>query len=319
MKAIFWGTRGSLPTPLRGSAVRAKLVNALVKGASHGLDTPPKAEAFIDRELGFAERSTFGGNSACVEIEGGEEYLLCDLGTGAREFALAAVARHGRNNPKTFNVLMSHLHWDHIMGFPFFSPAHIKGSRIRIHGCHAELEQAFRRQNAAPNFPVDFTALKAAVEFVTLEPGRRSDVAGFAVTAHKQLHSGDSYGYRIEKDGKALVYTTDAEHKLEDAAEIEGFAAFLRDADLVIFDAMYSLADAFSLKEDWGHASNVVGVELCQMAGVRHLCLFHHEPVFDDARLETIFKETLRFEEITRGDRPALRISTAYDGLVIEV
>jgi phosphoribosyl 1,2-cyclic phosphodiesterase len=319
MRVIFWGTRGSLPTPLRGAAVRAKLVSALVKAAPHRIDTVQKAEAFIDREFSFAERSTFGGNSACVEVEGGEEYLLCDLGTGAREFALAAVARHGPGNPKTYNVLMSHLHWDHIMGFPFFVPAHIKGSRIRIHGCHAELEHAFRRQNAAPNFPVDFSQLRATVEFVRLEPGRRYDIAGFAVTARKQLHSGDSYGYRIEKGGKALVYTTDAEHKLDDAAVIEGFADFLRRADLVIFDAMYSLADAFSLKEDWGHSSNVIGVELCQMAEVRHLCLFHHEPVFDDARLESIFHETERFEGITRGERPALRISTAFDGLVIEV
>jgi phosphoribosyl 1,2-cyclic phosphodiesterase len=318
MRVTFWGTRGSLATPLRGEAVRAKLVNALVKAAPHGLDTAEKAATFIDRELSFAERGTFGGNSACVEVGGGSEHLLCDLGTGAREFALAALARHGAKSPQTYNVLMSHLHWDHIMGFPFFVPGFIPGNRIRIHGCHGELEHAFRRQHGAPSFPVEFDALRAAVEFVTLEPGRRYDIAGLSVTAKKQLHGGDSYGYRIEKDGKAVVYTTDAEHKLDDVAEIEGFVAFLKGADLVIFDAMYSLADAFSLKEDWGHSSNVVGVELCQMAQVRHLCLFHHEPVHDDARLEAILQETRRFEEITRTNH-ALRISSAYDGLVIEV
>src|SRR5215470_17167165 len=109
MKVTFWGTRGSLPAPLRGSAVRAKLINALVKAAPHRIDTPEKAEAFIDNELGFAERSTFGGNTACVEIDGGSsEYLLCDLGTGVREFAHAAMARHGPREPQTYNVLVSH-------------------------------------------------------------------------------------------------------------------------------------------------------------------------------------------------------------------
>jgi ribonuclease BN (tRNA processing enzyme) len=105
---------------------------------------------------------------------------------------------------------------------------------------------------------------------------------------------------------------------MEDVAAIREFARFLSRADLVIFDSMYSLADTMSLKEDWGHSSNVVGVELCQMAKARHLCLFHHEPIFDDARIEKILEETIRLEEITRAGAP-LRISSAHDGLVIEV
>ena len=123
---------------------------------------------------------------------------------------------------------------------------------------------------------------------------------------------------RIEKNGKTVVYTTDAEHKPENAAEMESAAAFFRDADLVIFDAMYSLADSISVKEDWGHSSNVLGVELCQMAGAKQLCLFHHEPVNDDARIDAILAETIRFEEITRSGAP-LKVFAAYDGLVIEL
>jgi hypothetical protein len=87
----------------------------------------------------------------------------------------------------------------------------------------------------------------------------------------------------------------------------------------VIFDAMYSLADAVSVKEDWGHSSNMVGVELCQLAGVRHLALFHHEPVFKDGKIAEIEAETRRLESLTRQDAPQLRISAAYDGLEIVV
>jgi len=317
MKVVFWGARGSLPTPLNAQAVRAKVVNALVKGAGKGLDTPEKARAFCDRELGFAEWGTYGGNSPCVQIDtGGPDHLICDLGTGVREFSLSAVAKHGPAKPQTYHVLVSHVHWDHIMGFPFFVPAFIPGNRIRLYSCHPKLEQAIRGQNHEPCFPVEFEALAATIEFVTLEPGRRYDIAGAAVTGMLQLHGNDSYGYRIEKDGKTVVYTTDAEHKPEDHAEMERAAAFFRDADLVIFDAMYSLADSISLKEDWGHSSNVLGVELCQMAGAKQLCLFHHEPVNDDARIDAILAETVRFEEITRAGTP-LKITAAYDGLVI--
>ena len=98
----------------------------------------------------------------------------------------------------------------------------------------------------------------------------------------------------------------------------ETFAAFFRGADLVIFDAMYALAEAISIKADWGHSSNIVGVELCQMARAKHLMLFHHEPANNDATLEGLLKEARRFEELTRGDQP-LKVSAAYDGLEVDL
>jgi phosphoribosyl 1,2-cyclic phosphodiesterase len=213
---------------------------------------------------------------------------------------------------------MSHAHWDHIMGLPFFTPAHIPGNRLRIYGGHRELEAALRRQMDPPSFPVPFSCFKAEIEFVHLEPGTRHDIDGMTVTALRQHHGGDSYGYRFEKDGRTIVYSTDSEHKLADTGETARFVEFFRDADLVIFDGMYSLADAISVKADWGHSSNIVGVELCQLAGAAHLCLFHHEPAYDDATIARVLDDTRRLEEITRPGR-ALRVSAAYDGLEIEL
>jgi phosphoribosyl 1,2-cyclic phosphodiesterase len=319
MKVTFWGTRGSLPTPLGTKGVRKKLVNALVKAAGKNLDTPEKAEEFCEQELSFAEAGTFGGNTSCVQVDvGGPDYLLCDLGSGVREFSLAAITKHGPKAPQTYHILVSHVHWDHIMGFPFFIPCFIPGNKVILYSCHAKLEQAIRGQNHEPCFPVEFTTLAATIEFVTLEVDKTYDIAGARVTGTPQMHGNDSYGYRIEKDGKAMVYTTDAEHKHEDRAEMQRTAKFFKDADLVIFDAMYSLAESMTMKEDWGHSSNIMGVEICQMAGVKKLCLFHHEPVYDDVRLEGVFREAIRFEEIIRTDRK-LDIVIAYDGLVLEI
>jgi len=96
------------------------------------------------------------------------------------------------------------------------------------------------------------------------------------------------------------------------------FTEFFRNADLVVFDGMYSLADSISVKADWGHSSNIVGVELCQLAHAAHLCLFHHEPAYDDAAIARVLDETRRLEQITRAGHP-LRVSAAYDGLEIEL
>ena len=319
MRVVFWGTRGSIPVALTAEDVKYKIRVALHAARGWVLDTEDKIRRFVESDLPFSVGQTYGGSTSCVQVDcGGPEYLILDLGTGVRGLGTEVISLHGPRVANTFNVLISHPHWDHIMGLPFFAPAYIPGNRIIVHGCHAEIEHALRVQNAAPHFPVDLSQLRATVEFRRLEPDRPAEIAGCRVTPKKQLHSGDSYGYRIEHGGKTVVYSTDSEHRMDDPAAVDGFVAFFRDADLVIFDAMYSLAESVSVKEDWGHSSNVVAVELSQMAGARHLCLFHHEPSYDDATIAAVLADTVRLEEITRGERP-LRVSSAYDGLVIKV
>jgi len=317
MRIRFWGTRGSIATAMTAAQLQRKLVSALKQAAGRDLHKPGEIDAVI-AGLDFAVGQTFGGESSCVQLDiGSDEYVLCDMGSGGRVFGNHALAAR-RGVPAVYHVFMSHTHWDHISGFPFFIPAYIPGNTIRIYGCHAWLEESFRRQHGPPSFPVEWARLGADIRFVALEPDRPQEVAGLRVTPKRQHHTGDSYGYRFEHAGRIVVYSTDSEHKLDNPATTQTFAEFFRDADLVIFDAQYSLADATSLKEDWGHSSNVVGVELCQMARARHLCLFHHEPTYDDERLATLLAETRRFEEITRTDHP-VRVSAAWDGLEIEL
>ena len=317
MRIRFWGTRGSIPTSMTTAQLQRKLVTALKQAAGRDLQRAGEIEAVI-AGLDFATRHTFGGESACVQLDiGADEYVLCDMGSGSRVFGNHVLAAR-RGVPAVYHVFISHTHWDHICGFPFFVPAYIPGNTIRIYGCHAWLQESFRRQHGPPSFPVEFDRLGADIQFVTLEPDRPHEVAGLLVTPQRQHHSGDSYGYRFERGGRIVVYSTDAEHKLDDPAATQAVVQFFHDADLVIFDAQYSLAEAFSLKEDWGHSSNVVGVELCQMARARHLCLFHHDPTFDDERLAALLAETRRFEEITRTDH-AVHVSAAWDGFEIEL
>ena len=320
MKGVrFWGTRGSLPVALTAAGLRDKLRGVLRAARGQALDSDDDIERFL-AGLPFALAGSYGGHSSCVQIDaGGPDFVLCDMGSGLRPFGQAAMAQRA-GKAQTFHVFMSHLHWDHIMGLPFFVPAFVPGNRLIVYGSHREIEAALRRQQEPPSFPVGFdTVFEGRVQFRHLDPGVAHDIAGLRVTTMLQRHSGDSYGYRFEGAGRTVVYSTDSEHPLAEAEHTDRFVAFFRDADLVIFDAMYSLADSISVKADWGHSSNVVGVELCQLARARHLCLFHHEPVFDDAAIEAVLAETRRLEEITRGDAPPLRVSAAYDGLDIEL
>jgi phosphoribosyl 1,2-cyclic phosphodiesterase len=319
MRIRFWGTRGSLPSPISGAEIEGKILKALTQANGRVFANEREIKEFIASELDFSIRSHFGGNSSCVQLDTGEDaYFICDMGSGLREFGQHIMRSFGPGNPKTYNIFMSHVHWDHIMGLPFFPSAYIPGNTLRIHGCHTVVEEALRKQQSDPCFPVPFDALGANIEFVKLEPDQTYEIDGLTVRPILQPHHGDSYGYRFEKNGKTVVYSTDGEHKLESQAATDAMIEFFRNADLVIFDAMYSMAEMVTMKEDWGHSSNIIGVDLCIRAGVKHYCMFHHEPICDDTALQSILQETIRYEEIIR-DGPALKISSAYDGLEVEL
>jgi len=318
MYVHFWGTRGSLPTPLKADQVREKILRALCLSRSHTLTTDEAVRSFIDGRLPFAVKGTYGGNTACVEIGGQEEFVLCDAGTGLRDFGKALIRSGRGKGPAVFHLFLSHLHWDHLQGFPFFEPAYCGGNRIHIYGCHADLERAFVTQQSPPGFPVPLSALGAEIRFHTLEAGQTYAIAGLSVRPIFQSHPGGSYGFSFTSGAKKFVYSTDVEHGPEAQEADSPFIDFFRDADLLVFDAQYSLAEAIGPKETWGHSSNLLGVEMAVLARAKRLCLFHSEPALDDEALDRFLGESRQYLKIHAPDSP-LQIDLAYDGLRIDL
>ncbi|MCK4792030.1 MAG: MBL fold metallo-hydrolase [Desulfobacteraceae bacterium] len=318
MEVIFWGTRGSLPASVNAESIRQKMHSALEIVVEKGLDPGSDIEAFIETEFPFWIKGTYGTNTPCIEIRDGSDFVLCDAGTGLRDFGNHLLRTYGKTSPKDFHIFISHPHWDHIQGFPFFIPIYIEGNRITVYGCHEDIREALSIQQGPPFFPIDFKDLEAEIRFVALAPGKTYDIAGFRVTAKEQSHPGKSYGYRFERHGKKVVYSTDSEHKPESEEDSATFVEFFSRADLLIFDAQYSLADACTIKEDWGHSNNFIGVELAQRAGVKHLCLYHNEPVSSDEDLDKFLQDTRKLASLIKEGGP-IRVSIAWDGMVIEV
>lgn len=318
MIARFWGTRGVLPVAATGKQIRAKIANALL--AANGLQLRSREEIarFIEENLTFAGRATYGGATSCVEIESGEDaFFLCDMGSGLREFGLDALGRRPGARGATYNFFLSHLHWDHIMGLPLFLPAADPSTKIVIHSGHGDAEKALRRQQAEISFHQPFDNWAAEFSFVTMEPGQDYVVDGMAVTAIAQDHPGVSFGYRFtDTAGRTAVYSTDCEHNVDDMYQEDAFVAFFAGADLVIADTMYSLAATSSTKENRGHSSNLVAIDLCHQAKARRLALFHHDPLHDDEDLLRLHEDSIRYEALSRGDA-SLEVLCAYDGLEI--
>ncbi len=306
MRITFWGTRGSTPTSLGAAAVVDKLRRALaaLKGRDDAADVA---------NWPVHLRATYGGNTSCIEADCAGVSLIFDAGSGLRQLGERLITQA----PRTHHLLLSHTHWDHIMGLPFFAPLYEAGHRVVIYGCHPDLQARIAVQFAASHFPVQFGQISDALSFVQIKPGREVEIGGFSVTPFAQRHPGASYGYRAEAGGRTLVYSTDSEHKVLDD-RILAFIDFCGNADILVFDAMYPFAASVAEKAGWGHSSNITGIEIAKRAGVRHLCLFHHDPDLDDEALDARFLESLRYRDAYRPDVP-LALSMAYDGLEVDL
>jgi len=318
MEIRFWGCRGSFPASMTSLAVEGKIKAALHQAVEKRLDSPDDIDAFMEKDLPFSVRGTYGFNTPCIEIRDGDTFILCDAGSGLRDFGQQFMHRNGNKVPHDFHIIISHLHWDHIHGFPFFLPALAPDNIITLYGCHKDLDNAFTVQQGHPFFPLALKDMAADIRFVKLDSKDARQIQGFKVIPKLQHHPGQSYGYRFEKNGKTIVYSGDLELHPDNVDDVETVISFINKADLLIFDAQYTFVEACTVKKNWGHSSNMVGVELAIKAGVKHLCLFHHDPTSTDEDLDNLLTETIKLIESIKPDYP-LDVSIAWDGMIIQI
>lgn len=333
MKVHFKGTRGSIPIALSSQAITEKVVECLLASRGKDLRSEGQIRTFVEKELPFHFGHTYGGNTSCVQVEtGSDEYLIFDGGSGL--LPLGKEITDKEISGKTFHIFFSHLHYDHIQGIPFFGPAYDPSNQIVFHGGHKAIQKALEDQMHPPFFPISFDAFKAKISYETHSPGEIISVCEAKISLYEQNHPGVSYGYRIDQGEKSVVYSTDAEHPCQAHGKAYPFLNFIQDTDLLIFDAPYTHDQSISIRENWGHSSNIMGVELAARGKVKNLALFHHDPVSTDRDLDDFLSHTKKFLDRSKlavcetqpgiPGSPSQRshphnVIVAYDGLVFEV
>ncbi|HEY3497905.1 MAG TPA: MBL fold metallo-hydrolase [Polyangiaceae bacterium] len=287
----FWGTRGSIPTP--GHKTRR-----------------------------------FGGNTSCVEIRVGDLLLVCDGGTGLRELGLDLVAR-GKPRLEA-HLFFSHMHWDHIQGFPFFVPAYAPTNDLYVYEVASgddRVQRLLHGQMRSEYFPVTFADLGARIVGRHFEDGA-TRFGAVRVRCLEQKHPGRSFAYAFEIDGRKIVYATDSELDLlladpegvlRDPDELrrlpDELVSFCRDADLLIADGQYT-DDEYPKKVGWGHARASTVVDLARQAGVKQCAIFHHDPMHTDDLVDQKI-ESVR-QRLERAGSPCL-VFGAREGLVLKL
>ena len=294
MRVRFWGTRGSIASP-GPNTVR------------------------------------FGGNTSCVEVttNSGVRFVL-DCGTGARLLGNELMAHAPK--PLRLTLLLSHTHWDHIQGFPFFAPIFSPATRIDIYGPKGtgrSLPQVMAGQMEYTYFPVELGQIPAQLTYFDLEEGSHS-IADARVVAQYLNHPSTALAYRIEADGVSLVYACDHEpysgtlwrgdsapgsiHSILHAGD-RRHAQLMAGADLVIHDAQYT-SEEYPTRKNWGHSTVEYVVELAAAAGCRRVALTHHDPVRDDDAVAAI---ELSGREVADARGASIEVFCAYEGCVLDL
>jgi CheY-like chemotaxis protein len=296
MRIRFWGTRGSIPKP--GPAT-----------------------------------IRYGGNTSCVEVRSNATLIVLDCGTGAHELGQHIVAR--APGPTRGYLLITHTHWDHIQGFPFFAPLFVPGSEWDVYAPRQPgrtLEEILAGQMQRTYFPVPLGELAATIRYRELTEGA-FELDGVRVTTRYLNHPAPSLGYRLEANGVSVVYATDHEPHSRHHPDARGEAArvhrederhieYLAGADLVIHDATYTLEE-YPDKLSWGHTPAEWAVDFAVAARARRLALFHHEPLRTDVALDAVLARCRQrlpagatTEVFAAAEGQALLVTRAGDGPV---
>jgi phosphoribosyl 1,2-cyclic phosphodiesterase len=278
----FWGTRGSIPTPGPATA-------------------------------------RYGGNTACISVSSGDGRLvILDAGSGLRPLGHELMKQ--RNGIITADILLSHTHWDHIQGLPFFKPLSARNTSVTIYGAAQEgvpLKEILGRQMDPMVFPIPLNALAASLMVVEIEEGE-FETDEFKVCSFRLRHPGTTLGYRLvpHSKGREVAYVTDNELGPGGTYEVTAdwrsrMVEFIAGADTLIHDAMY-LDQIIQARAGWGHSTPRQAVDLAREGRCRRLILFHHEPEHDDDALDRLVADT---RDYAASVAPGLVVEAAVEGL----
>ena len=313
MRIKFWGTRGSIPTPITNNLVKDKIRQALLGAAGLDLTDTNVLTQYLER-LPPIVSSTVGGDTPCVEVQSGDQLLILDAGSGLHRLGLALPERGFPLKGTQLDFLMTHTHWDHIQGFPFFEFAFQPENQLTFYSAVSDLAKRFACLVNSDWSPGFVAQPQAKFEFVHLPVEQTFTLKNLKITPIALSHPGQSFGYRIEDDRSCFVYATDAAYETLETKYVD----FYKGADLLVFDSHFNFAESID-KVDWGHSTAMFGAEFAYRAQIKRLALFHHNPTDSDEKIYLAMQQAQAYLAHRTFVKNPCQVLIAKDGLELEI
>lgn len=317
MKLKIWGSRGSIPSPLTPAQLEKKIEENLQSFSTSAHYSSKNVSAFL-AEQKISSGTSFGGNTTCVELKS-DTSLIIDGGSGLRLKGNELMAGDCGKGKGVVHIYMTHFHWDHLMGIPFFVPIFIPGNEIHFYSVDPNLESAIKLIFTKPYFPVPFAALASKIHFHQIPAREKTMINGFEVTPYKLDHPDPCWGARIVKDGKSYAHVVDNEGKRVSRESMDIDLPLYQNIDLMYFDAQYSFDDLLK-NVDWGHSSAFIGMDIAFRESIKKVIFTHHDPMASDEHLLKM-QEVDRdyYDELCKHSSHRFDWFFAYDGMEIEI
>lgn len=316
MQLRFYGVRGSIPTPMRTEEYQNKVKEILQRVKPDDITDDDAIDNFINA-LPFYLRNTYGGNTSCVYLNIDGSHIIMDMGSGIRVLGIDLLTKSFGENSDELHIFLSHTHWDHIQGLPFFVPSYLEGNTLHIHSPANRIDDRIEMQQYAQFFPIGLKEMGAQFNYHRMKTDYNYKINNFFVKSMRMNHPNGSYAYRFESEGKSVVYATDTEFNEQKIGFIKKAVEFFKDADVLIFDSQYTSKESFE-KLHWGHSSANTGIDIAVKSNVKKLIFFHHEPTYNDKHLDQIYKEVIQYRNMV-AKKLDLELIAAYEGLEINL
>ena len=244
MKIKLWGVRGSFPTTLNSKSIEEKIITALTIAKPGDISSEESVRAFVSN-LPLSIKGTYGGNTTCLEVRTSSgELIIIDCGSGIVSLGNDLMEGDFGQGKGVANLFLTHTHWDHIHGMPFFSPMFVPGNRFNFYSPVQNLRERIEYQQVKTHFPVTFDDMNATKKFFTVKPDEYFFINDIKIYTKTMPHPGGSYGIRIEDRDKIFVYTSDCEFNVNEIDDIGTYEDFFKNADLLIFDTQYTFQES---------------------------------------------------------------------------
>jgi phosphoribosyl 1,2-cyclic phosphodiesterase len=289
----LWGVRGSLPAPLSPNDIQERIVRAVRNFFDRGFTSKKDIPAFVET-LSPGEAGGFGGNTPCVEVTAGNAHVIIDGGSGIRNLGHQLMKGPCGKGQGVVNLFMTHFHWDHLIGLPFFTPLYVPGNVVNVYAVQPDLKDAFSALFRKPFFPIELSQLRSTIRFHTLAPREKVMIEDLEITPYQLDHPDPCWGYRFERGGKAFAHCVDGEMTRFTREELGPDLPLYQNVDLMIFDAQYALVESIS-KETWGHGTPTVGLDVAVREGVKSVIFMHHDPAATDEKIHGLEVHTKKY------------------------